>query len=307
VSGVPLSAAPLGVTVGAVRLGVVTIGQAPRTDLTPDLARWLPGVELVERGVLDGMGPAELAAMAPADGDHVLTTRLADGGSVEIGERQVQERLPALVAALEDEVDAVLLACTGPFAVLPHRKPLFVPDALIALGTAALATAVAPMDAPPASRSRGPAAARTDPPVPESAGAAAARTDPPVPESAGAAAARTDPPVPESAGPTRVGVICPLPEQQGFTVAKFSPRLGGQHVLTAAASPYTGSAEELAAAGIALRDAGAQLLALDCIGYTAAMRDAVAAETGLPVVLARSVAARLAAEVLDSIVPGRPA
>ena len=276
-SGVPLSAAPLGVTVGAVRLGVVTIGQAPRTDLTPDLARWLPGVELVERGVLDGMGPAELAAMAPADGDHVLTTRLADGGSVEIGERQVQERLPALVAALEDEVDAVLLACTGPFAVLPHRKPLFVPDALIALGTAALATAVAPMDAPPASRSRGPAAARTDPPVPE------------------------------SAGPTRVGVICPLPEQQGFTVAKFSPRLGGQHVLTAAASPYTGSAEELAAAGIALRDAGAQLLALDCIGYTAAMRDAVAAETGLPVVLARSVAARLAAEVLDSIVPGRPA
>ena len=291
-SGVPLSAAPLGVTVGAVRLGVVTIGQAPRTDLTPDLARWLPGVELVERGVLDGMGPAELAAMAPADGDHVLTTRLADGGSVEIGERQVQERLPALVAALEDEVDAVLLACTGPFAVLPHRKPLFVPDALIALGTAALATAVAPMDAPPASRSRGPAAARTDPPVPESAGAAAARTDPPVPE---------------SAGPTRVGVICPLPEQQGFTVAKFSPRLGGQHVLTAAASPYTGSAEELAAAGIALRDAGAQLLALDCIGYTAAMRDAVAAETGLPVVLARSVAARLAAEVLDSIVPGRPA
>ncbi|WP_144764862.1 AroM family protein [Curtobacterium sp. 9128] len=229
------------------RLGVVTIGQSPRTDLTPELARWLPGVELVERGVLDGMDDVALAAMAPADDDHVLTTRLADGGSVEIGERQVQQRLPGVLGALEDEVDAVLLACTGPFDALPHTKPLFVPDALIALGTAALATALG------------------------------------------------------GAEGARVGVVCPLPAQQGFTVAKFATRLGGQRVLTAASSPYTGTDATLADAGRVLLDGGAELVALDCIGYTEHMRQVVAAATGLPVVLARSVAARLAAEVLDGV------
>jgi protein AroM len=229
------------------RLGVVTIGQAPRTDLTPELARWLPGVELVERGVLDGMDAAALAAMAPVDDEHVLTTRLADGGSIEIGERRVQERLPGVLAAVETEVDAVLLACTGPFDAIPHTKPLFVPDALIALGTAALATAVGGPDG------------------------------------------------------ARVGVVCPLPAQQDFTVAKFAPRLAGQRVLTSPSSPYTGSDRTLAAAARTLLDGGAELIALDCIGYTERMRQVVAAATGLPVVLARSVAARMAAEVLDGL------
>lgn len=237
----------------ALRLGVVTIGQAPRTDLTPELARWLPGVELVERGVLDGMDTAALARMAPTEGDHVLTTRLAGGGAVEIGERQVQERLPGVVAALEAEVDAVLLGCTGPFDAVPHTKPLFVPDALIALGTAALATALGGPDG------------------------------------------------------ARVGVVCPLPTQQGFTVAKFASRLGGQRVLTASSSPYTGTDETLADAARTLRDGGADLLALDCIGYTERMREVAAAATGLPVVLARSVAARLAVEVLDGLRPDAPA
>ncbi|WIB26592.1 AroM family protein [Curtobacterium sp. MCSS17_015] len=229
------------------RLGVVTIGQAPRTDLTPELAGWLPGVELVERGVLDDMDARTLGTMAPAADDHVLTTRLADGTPIEIGERQVQDRLPGVLAALEDEVDAVLLACTGPFDALPHTKPLFVPDALIALGTAALATAIG-----------GP-------------------------------------------GGARVGVVCPLPAQQDFTVAKFAPRLAGQRVLTAPSSPYTGTDSTLADAGRALQAGGAELIALDCIGYSEAMRKVVVATTGLPVVLARSVAARLAAEVLDGL------
>ncbi|QZQ55581.1 AroM family protein [Curtobacterium sp. TC1] len=229
------------------RLGVVTIGQAPRTDLTPELSRWLPGVELVERGVLDGMSAEALATMGPADDDHVLTTRLADGGSIEIGERQVQERLPGVLTALETEVDAVFLACTGPFDALPHTKPLFVPDALISLGTAALATAVG------------------------------------------------------GAGGARVGVVCPLPAQQDFTVAKFARRLAGQHVLTAPSSPYTGTDATLTDAARTLLDSGAELIALDCIGYTEHMRQVVAAATGLPVVLARSVAARMAAEVLDGL------
>ena len=83
---------------------------------------------------------------------------------------------------------------------------------------------------------------------------------------------------------------------------KFEPKLAaGTQVLVAAASPYTGTPDELAAAATSLRERGAGIIALDCMGYTEAMRDIVATATGLPVVLARSVAARLAAEVLDSL------
>jgi protein AroM len=37
-------------------LGVVTIGQSPRADLTGELAAYLPaGTSLLERGALDGL------------------------------------------------------------------------------------------------------------------------------------------------------------------------------------------------------------------------------------------------------------
>ena len=53
-----------------VRLGVITIGQTPRVDLTPELQGLLPDVELVERGRCDAFD--ELNAS-----DHVLPS----GGS----------------------------------------------------------------------------------------------------------------------------------------------------------------------------------------------------------------------------------
>jgi protein AroM len=216
-----------------VRLGVITIGQTPRVDLTPELQALLPGVELVERGVLDGLSLEEIGELAPAPDDHVLTSRLKDGSAAIMGESHVVRRMPAVIAELENEVDAVFLACTGRFPDFAHTKPLFIPDFLIAYGTAALAQ-----------------------------------------------------------GMNAIGVICPLPEQAGFTVEKFEPKLApGTQVLVAAASPYTGSPDELAAAATSLRERGAGIIALDI----------VATATGLPVVLARSVAARLAAEVLDSL------
>lgn len=160
-----------------------------------------------------------------------------------LGESLVTERLPAILADLEREVDAVLLACTGAFPEPVHTKPLFVPDRMIAFGAAALL----------------------------------------------------------GEGGT-LGVVCPLPEQTRDTEAKFGRRLpAGARVRTDVCSPYTGTPADLAAAARRLADAGADLLALDCIGYTEEMRARAAAASGLPVVLARSVCARLAAEVLDSL------
>ena len=61
------------------QIGLVTIGQSPRVDLTPDLARLLPGVRFVERGALDGLSQMECTGLAPEAGEEALVTRLSGG------------------------------------------------------------------------------------------------------------------------------------------------------------------------------------------------------------------------------------
>ncbi|KAK7466299.1 hypothetical protein VKT23_005026 [Stygiomarasmius scandens] len=237
------------------RLGLITIGQSPRPDLTLALAPLLPGVSFVERGILNGLSSSEIALLAPSPDDPhdvPLTTRLLDGTSCIIGEKAVVDRMPALIQALEDDegVDCIMLACTGHFPPFVHKKPLFVPDHLITFGTAALVQGMR---------------------------------------------AKT------------VGILSPVPGQMEPSKEKFAPRLREDVKLVHAwCSPYTGTGEsrtlDLESAGRELVEKGAELIAMDCMGYTEEMRKVLAKETRVPIVLARSVATRFAAEILDSMV-----
>src|SRR5207249_542441 len=58
------------------RIGMVTIGQAPRADVVPDMAALLPGVEIVEAGALDGLDRTAIASLAP-DGDDAAVASLS--------------------------------------------------------------------------------------------------------------------------------------------------------------------------------------------------------------------------------------
>ncbi|KAF5353104.1 hypothetical protein D9758_008707 [Tetrapyrgos nigripes] len=241
------------------RLGLITIGQSPRPDLTTELAPPLPGVTFVERGVLNGLSSSEIASLHPSPDDPhdiPLTTRLLDGSSCIIGECAVVARMPALIKSLEDDegVDCIMLACTGHFPPFPHRKPLFIPDHLISYGTAALI---------------------------------------------------------EGIGATTVGILSPLAEQMEHSGEKFAVGLKQEKekdvkFVHAFCSPYTGTKErreeQFRKASRGLVDKGAQLIAMDCMGFTEEMRKVVAMEARVPVILARSVAARFAAEVLASMV-----
>ena len=124
-------------------LGTLTIGQAPRPDVTPILDRHVPaGVKRIHRGLLDGLARAEIAAAyAAAAGEAVLVTRLADGTSVELSARKVhavvQDKLDALEA---DGCTVVLLLCTGRFAGLRLKRAFLVePDRIIPPAVAGLA------------------------------------------------------------------------------------------------------------------------------------------------------------------------
>ena len=93
----------------------------------------------------------------------------------------------------------------------------------------------------------------------------------------------------------RIGALTPLADQLAQTRAKW--RECGVDPLLAAASPYTG-ADEVTPAARDLAERGAELIFMDCMGYSLAMKARVkAAAGGCPVILARSAIARVLAEV----------
>src|SRR5437762_10789544 len=105
-------------------VGMITIGQSPRSDVVPDMVEILgPGVEIRERGALDGLSPREIAALAPAPDDDLLVTRLADGSSVFVAKRHMVARVQALIDELETfGVTMTALLCTGAFPQFRSRR-----------------------------------------------------------------------------------------------------------------------------------------------------------------------------------------
>lgn len=115
------------------KVGLVTVGQAPRADVVPDMAAILgDGIEILEAGALDGLGREQIAALAPEGDDEILVTRLADGSPVFVGKTPVIPRVEAQIAALEARgVALTVLLCTGEFPRLAARRPLLEPQQLL--------------------------------------------------------------------------------------------------------------------------------------------------------------------------------
>lgn len=114
-------------------VGLVTIGQSPRVDVVPDMAAILgPGVTVRERGALDGLGRAEIAALAPQPGDDILITRLADGTPAFVAKRHIVSRVQAAIGDLERAgVTMTALLCTGAFPALEASRLLVLPHQVL--------------------------------------------------------------------------------------------------------------------------------------------------------------------------------
>jgi protein AroM len=124
-------------------LGTLTVGQAPRPDVTPIIDAHVPAqVRQIHRGVLDGLSRAEIEARFGVErGEPVLISRLLDGSSVQLSGRKVHDGVRAKLAGLEDEgCDVILLLCTGRFHGLECRSSfLLEPDRIIPPAAAGLA------------------------------------------------------------------------------------------------------------------------------------------------------------------------
>ncbi|HBZ79756.1 MULTISPECIES: AroM family protein [Brevibacillus] len=117
------------------KVGMITIGQAPRQDIAPIVEKHLAGrAELVQAGVLDQMTKAEIASkLAPTAGDYVLTSRLTSGESVVLSRERIQPILQQKIADMERSgIRNILLLCTGVFPGLRAEQAfLLEPDRII--------------------------------------------------------------------------------------------------------------------------------------------------------------------------------
>jgi protein AroM len=113
-------------------IGAITIGQAPRDDVVPEMEKLLgPAVRVVQAGALDGLTRDEIALLAPAPGHDALTTRLHDGADVIIGKPAIHDRLQSCLERLSGEVDGFVILCTGQFAPFSSSRPILMPDRLL--------------------------------------------------------------------------------------------------------------------------------------------------------------------------------
>ncbi len=219
-------------------VGAITIGQAPRVDITNDITATLaPSIELVERGALDGLTLAEVERkLAPEFGNEVLVSRMRDGNQATVSGEKVMPLVQERIYELEQAgTEAIILLCTGQLPAFEHRVPLIYPQPLL-YGTARAL-----------------------------------------------------------AGEAAIAVM--VPEAAQLEQAKSWWSAAGVKAHIVCASPY-GSPERIEEAARSLRGSGCALIALDCMGFSRAMRNMVRDASGIDVLLPRTLVASIVSELL---------
>ena len=222
------------------KIGAITIGQAPRTDVTCDIMDIFEGkAELVERGGLDGLTKEDISCFKPDKGDYVLVSRLLDGTSVTFAERYILDSLQKGIDELEAEgVKLIMVFCTGSFpASLTSHVPMIFPcDILHKI-------------------------------------------------------------VPLLTKNSCIAAVTPSSLQLEQNTLKWKGYV--KSCISVAASPYGDMGTMEAAAEEIRQMEEPDLVVLDCIGFTQEMKKMFSRVTGKPVVLPRTLLARVVSEITD--------
>lgn len=116
------------------KVGLITIGQSPRTDITKDIGPILQraGIDYIECGALDNLSRVEIDSLGPeSDKDYILVTKLLDGTEVKLSRSKIVERIQECISKLENQVEIIGLLCTGEFPELKSKRLLIEPSILL--------------------------------------------------------------------------------------------------------------------------------------------------------------------------------
>lgn len=125
------------------KIGMISIGQSPRPDILSIFKEcWGERAEMIEVGVLDGLGHEDVQQMMPNQGDDVLVVKMADGAQHLVGRRFLLPRIQVSAdALLSQNISAALLLCTGDFRPFRYPVPFIIPQKIVDNTVAALASA----------------------------------------------------------------------------------------------------------------------------------------------------------------------
>ncbi|WP_339634973.1 AroM family protein [uncultured Sneathiella sp.] len=108
------------------RIAFVTIGQAPRPDIVPQLVRQLDTEIIIEEfGALDGIDPSEFDRLPLSPNQITLHTRFANGEYKIVSADFVEQRIAALCEKLDQEnFDFIVIVSTGLQHDIVTKTPL---------------------------------------------------------------------------------------------------------------------------------------------------------------------------------------
>lgn len=119
------------------QVGLITIGQSPRIDITKGFREALEpyDVEIAETGVLDGLTLEQVhSEYWPGEADEGVTvyvSRMRDGTEVKLLKSRVYVGVQQCVTELESICDLIVVLCTGTFDGLKSSVPLVFPDEVL--------------------------------------------------------------------------------------------------------------------------------------------------------------------------------
>jgi len=114
------------------KLGLLTIGQSPRRDITPTFEDILgDSVDIVESGALDSLTEPELKKIHTTKNETTYVSKLKNGESTKISKKKLLPLLQKELDRLEQKVELTIMLCTGNFPSITSTKPILYPDDIL--------------------------------------------------------------------------------------------------------------------------------------------------------------------------------
>ena len=114
-------------------IGIITIGQSPRQDVVEEMKPFFgEDINVIERGVLDGLSLEQTEMYYPEKGMTPLCTRMKNGTEVLIAEEKILSRMQILIDDLNhSQVSLILLLCVSSFSTFKSSCLIIQPGRIV--------------------------------------------------------------------------------------------------------------------------------------------------------------------------------
>jgi len=115
------------------KIGMLTIGQSPRTDILPGLIEILgKNVEIVEAGALDGKTIVDVKKISLKVEDYILVSRMRDGTEIKITKKYILPMMQDKLDYLESQgIRLTVVMCTGNFPQFRSKGLVVTPKEIL--------------------------------------------------------------------------------------------------------------------------------------------------------------------------------